>query len=165
MPDQLGHREPALVADDRLTVDQARARLQHHYRRHNKRESSGEIMAVAGVKPHARGVPQRIRPERAAELGGEYEGRFRKLPPEICTLSTRQLRSEGSARQESTMFDRWGGTKKPFPPSITALSDLRSKFSSFARSAVAQYLFEPTSRVQRFIRKDETCPLAGPASS
>jgi hypothetical protein len=57
--DQAEHREPAVVADDGLAVDQAGARRQRHDGRHDERESRGEIVAVAGVEPHAAGVAPR----------------------------------------------------------------------------------------------------------
>jgi hypothetical protein len=47
-PDQLEHREPGLVRDNDLAVDQARARGQHRDRRHDLGKALAEILAVAG---------------------------------------------------------------------------------------------------------------------
>jgi hypothetical protein len=58
-PNQLEDRESGLVADNDLAIDQARARRQHRNRCHDLRKSLAEVVAVAGVEPHALGVAPR----------------------------------------------------------------------------------------------------------
>jgi hypothetical protein len=55
-PGQVEHREPAVVANDGLAVDQVGARRQRRDRRHDQGKALAEIVAVAAVEPHASGV-------------------------------------------------------------------------------------------------------------
>jgi hypothetical protein len=50
---------PASSLTTRLAVDQAGAHRQRHDGRHDQEEAFGEIVAVAGVEPHALGVAPR----------------------------------------------------------------------------------------------------------
>jgi hypothetical protein len=50
---------PFLVGDDRLTVDQARARRQRRDRRGGQREAPGKIVSVARQEPHTGSVAPR----------------------------------------------------------------------------------------------------------
>jgi hypothetical protein len=58
-PDQLEHREPAVVADNGLAVDKARTHRQRRNGHNDEWKARGEIVAAAGEEPHAGGVPQR----------------------------------------------------------------------------------------------------------
>jgi hypothetical protein len=72
------------------SVDQARAHRQRRDSRHDEGEAFGEIVAIAGVEPHARGVPpcqdaeavvlDLVQPVRAARrgLGRRREAGFDK---------------------------------------------------------------------------------------
>jgi hypothetical protein len=95
-PDQLEHGMPAIVGDDGLAVDQARAHRQRRDGGHRQREAPGEIVAVAGEQPHAGSVPQRhdakavvldfVQPVRAdgRRLGGD--GRQGSMKPTVPRL-------------------------------------------------------------------------------
>jgi hypothetical protein len=50
--DQVEDREPILVADDGLTVDQARAHWQHRHRRDDLREAVRKVGALSREQPH-----------------------------------------------------------------------------------------------------------------